>query len=248
LAEIADQSTDFSNTSPQFPLTDRQMPPDRKSNCSLVEFSRPDNFNEIPIRIGIGNFRTTFPASHLIQHHLTKENSMQKIRVLIPEEQIAGAVADLGQRISDEYRDSPLTILGVLTGSIFLVTDLMREIEIPHELGLVQASSYRGSATRPGTLSINTEYLPEIRDRDVLLVDDIFDTGRTLSAIREKLLELQPRSIRSAVLLWKTDRREVDATPDYHCFKIPDEFVVGYGLDFNNQYRHLPYIGVLEPE
>jgi hypoxanthine phosphoribosyltransferase len=173
---------------------------------------------------------------------------MPHVRTLISEQQIAAAVAALGERLTGEYQGADLTVLGVLTGSIVLVTDLMRQIALPHQLGLVQASSYRGAATTPGELRINLDFLPDIQGRDVLLVDDIFDTGRTISAICRRLQERQPRSIRTAVLLWKTSRREVEATPDYFCFEIPDEFVVGYGLDFDNQYRHLPYIGVLEAE
>ncbi|WP_437187383.1 hypoxanthine phosphoribosyltransferase [Planctomicrobium sp. SH668] len=171
---------------------------------------------------------------------------MSKIRKLIDQDEIAQAVLELGARISADYQGKDVTLLGVLTGSIVLVTDLMRQIQIPHELGLVQASSYRGTATTAGELHINLDFLPDIRGRDILLIDDIFDTGKTLTGIAEKLKELSPNSIRTAVLLWKTVRREVDAVPDYFCFQIPDEFVVGYGLDFNNRYRHLPYIGVVE--
>ncbi|SFI09964.1 hypoxanthine phosphoribosyltransferase [Planctomicrobium piriforme] len=171
---------------------------------------------------------------------------MDQVRVLIPQETISDAVQQLGRRITEDYQGHNLTVLGVLTGSIVLVTDLMRQIALPHQLGLVQASSYRGTATTPGELTINLDFLPDIRGRDILLVDDIFDTGRTLSAIHAQLQQFQPRTVRSAVLLWKTARRTVEATPDYYCFEIPDEFVVGYGLDYNHQFRHLPYIGVLE--
>ncbi|WP_437221721.1 hypoxanthine phosphoribosyltransferase [Planctomicrobium sp. SH661] len=171
---------------------------------------------------------------------------MTSIRTLVSQSQIETAVAGLGEKITKDFQDRNLTILGVLTGSIVLVTDLMRKIDFPHELGLVQASSYRGTATSPGELRINLDFLPDISGRDVLLVDDIFDTGRTLTGIAERLQKLNPRSIQSAVLLWKKVRTAVQGAPDYYCFEIPDEFVVGYGLDFNNQYRHLPYIGVIE--
>lgn len=171
---------------------------------------------------------------------------MPTVRPLISEQQISAAVARLGARISSDYQDANLTILGVLTGSIMFVADLTRRLEITHQLGLIQASSYRGTATRPEELRINLDFLPDIRGRDVLLVDDIFDTGRTLAGIGQRLQPLEPRSIRAAVLLWKTCRREVDAAPDYFCFDIPDQFVVGYGLDYGGQYRHLPYVGVME--
>ena len=168
------------------------------------------------------------------------------IRQLISRQQIASAVTQLGTRITNDYQGKDLTVLGVLTGSIVLVTDLMRQIAIPHQLGLIQASSYRGTATSPGDLAIDMQYLPDIRGRDVLLVDDIFDTGKTLSTLIGQLQFQQPRSIRSAVLLWKTARRAVEAVPDYYCFEIPDVFVVGYGLDYDNHYRHLPYVGVID--
>lgn len=168
------------------------------------------------------------------------------VRPLISEAEIQQAVCGLGRRISQEYHDRPLTILGVLTGSIVLVTDLIRQIELPLRLGLIQASSYRGDATTPGELKINTALVPDVSDRDVLLVDDIFDTGRTIRGLLERLQVFRPRSIKVAVLLWKKVRTVVDIEPDFHCFVIPDEFVVGYGLDFNDEYRHLPYIGVLQ--
>lgn len=169
------------------------------------------------------------------------------VRELISADAIQAAVADLGRRITGDYQDQPLTILGVLTGSIMLVTDLMRRIEQPHQLGLLQASSYRGPATTPGDLQINTDFLPDLRDRDVLLVDDILDTGRTLATLVERVRELGPRRVRTAVLLWKRARTQVDLRPDYVGFEIPDEFVVGYGLDYQDEYRHLPYIGIVMP-
>ncbi|WP_437194044.1 hypoxanthine phosphoribosyltransferase [Planctomicrobium sp. SH527] len=171
---------------------------------------------------------------------------MTHIRVLLTPETISDSVRKLGQELTEEYSGRDLTILGILTGSIVLVTDLIREIAIPHQLGFIQAKSYRRTETTSGQLQVNFDYLPEIRGRDILLVDDIFDTGRTLSSVREQLEEYGPRSIKTAVLLWKTARREVETIPDYHCFDIPDEFVVGYGLDYDHHYRHLPYIGVLE--
>lgn len=167
---------------------------------------------------------------------------------LIDEEEIHRKVTELGTQLAVDYRDRPLTILGVLTGSIVLLSDLIRRIDLPLRVGLIQASSYRGATTTAGTLSVNAELVPDIRDRDVLLIDDIFDTGRTLEKLTETVAAMQPRSVRSAVLMWKEGRSLVDVVPDYHCFRIPDEFVVGYGLDYNDEYRHLPYIAALEPD
>jgi hypoxanthine phosphoribosyltransferase len=166
---------------------------------------------------------------------------------LLPAETIAQRVRELGATITEAYRGRPLTVLGVLNGSVILVADLIRAIETSHRVGFVQASSYRGATTRAGELKIETSLLPEITGRDVLLVDDIFDTGRTLVRLVGELSTLRPASVRSLVLLWKLGRSEVTAVPDYHGFQIPNEFVVGYGLDYNDDYRHLPEIAVLEP-
>lgn len=168
------------------------------------------------------------------------------MRVLIDEQEIADAVARLGAVLTEEYRDRPLTVVGVLTGSMILVADLVRRIRVPHRIGVIQASSYRGTSTSPGELTINTELLPDIKGHDVLLIDDIFDTGRTLDALVEQVLAAGARSVKTAVLLWKQDRREVERTPDFHAFEIPDEFVVGYGLDYDDDFRYLPYIAVIE--
>ena len=167
---------------------------------------------------------------------------------LITADQIARRIAELGALISAAYRDRPLTLVAVLNGSVIFVADLMRSIEIPHRLGFVQASSYSGATTRAGALTIETGLLPDITDRDVLLVDDIFDTGQTISRLLDELDRARPATLRTAVLLWKEGRGQVDLIPDFHGFRIPNEFVVGYGLDYDDDYRHLPMIGVLEPQ
>jgi hypoxanthine phosphoribosyltransferase len=170
------------------------------------------------------------------------------IREIISADAIQSSVTRLGEQITRDYSGRPLTILGVLTGSLMLVADLMRRIQLPHQLGLLQASSYRGTATTPGDLRINADFLPNVAGRDVLLVDDIFDTGRTLATIVEHVRLLEPASVKTAVLLWKRPRTQVTLRPDYVCFEIPDKFVVGYGLDYDDEYRHLPYIGAIESE
>ena len=132
--------------------------------------------------------------------------------------------------------------------SIVLLSDLIRLLDLPLCVEMVQARSYRGSSTRPGPLALNLELLSSgIQGRNVLLVDDIFDTGHTLWELIPQLDELRPASIRSAVLLQKEGRCEVPMKPDFVAFTIPNEFVVGYGLDYQYQYRHLPYLAVLEP-
>jgi hypoxanthine phosphoribosyltransferase len=165
---------------------------------------------------------------------------------LLTPDQIARRVTELGTIITDVYRNRPLTILGVLNGSLIFVADLMRSIDIPHRVGFVHASSYRGTTTVPGDLTVATGLMPDIAHRDVLLVDDIFDTGRTLLRLLTELENFRPSSVRTAVLLWKEGRSEVEIEPAFHGFRIPNEFVVGYGLDYNDDYRHLPEVAVLE--
>lgn len=168
------------------------------------------------------------------------------MKILLAADEIRSGVERLAREIVVEYRDTPLTVVGVLTGSMVLLADLIRQIDLPMQVGLVQTRSYRGHALRPGTLTINAEMLPDLRGRHVLLVDDIFDTGRTLFELMVQMDELGPASLRSAVLLRKQGRCEVEIAPHFVGFDIPDEFVVGYGLDFNDHYRNLPYVAALE--
>ncbi len=169
-----------------------------------------------------------------------------KVDILISESEIQERVRALGKQIEIDYRDQPLTILAVLTGSLILLADLVRQIGIPHRIALIQTSSYRGATTVPGSLVINESFAPDVANRDILLLDDILDTGRTLDALVRQLASRGARSVRTAVLLRKLGRQEVPFEPDYCGFTIPDAFVVGYGLDFNDDYRHLPFVGVLK--
>jgi hypoxanthine phosphoribosyltransferase len=170
------------------------------------------------------------------------------MRILIGEDEIRQRVNQLGSVISADYSGRPLTVLGVLTGSLVLLADLIRVTTVPLRVALISASSYGGTRTTPGELRINSSLLPDLEGRDVLVLDDIFDTGRTMEGLLSALKSYAPASLRTAVLLWKADRTEVSFVPDYYGFRIPDEFVVGYGLDYNEEYRHLPYIGVPDAE
>jgi hypoxanthine phosphoribosyltransferase len=159
--------------------------------------------------------------------------------------EIQRRVAELAEEIARDYRDRPVTIVGVLTGCLMFLADLIRHLDLRIRVGLIQASSYRGEAMEPGPLRVDPALLPDVRGRHVLLLDDILDTGKTLAGLVERLKGLEAASIRTAVLLRKKGRQLVDLTPDYVGFDIPNAFVVGYGLDYNDEHRHLPYIAVL---
>ena len=168
------------------------------------------------------------------------------MRVILSESEISAGISQLAERLAADYEGRQLTVIGVLTGSLIFLSDLIRRLDLPLKVGLIQASSYRGRATSPAALAVADLTGLEISGRHVLLLDDIFDTGQTLSEITASLRRLEPASLRSAVLLWKEGRQRVSLTPDYHCFRIPDVFVVGYGLDYNDEFRHLPHVAALE--
>jgi hypoxanthine phosphoribosyltransferase len=136
-------------------------------------------------------------------------------------------------------------VVGVLTGCLIFTADLIRRLNLPLRIAFLTASSYRGETTVPGQLEIRDELLPDITGRHILLLDDILDTGRTLTRVAAHLTDKGAASVKVAVLLRKIGRQEVPFEPDFVGFAIPDRFVVGYGLDFNDEYRHLPFIGVL---
>lgn len=172
------------------------------------------------------------------------------MKVLISAEQIQRRLDELAWQVAEDYRQrQPMTIVGVLTGSLMFLADLVRRISLPVRIGLVQASSYRGETTTAGELRIDTGLTPDLRGRHVLLLDDILDTGRTISRLATRVRELGASSVRVAVLLRKLGRQLVPFEPDYTGFEVPDAFVVGYGLDYNDEFRHLPYVGILsQPE
>jgi hypoxanthine phosphoribosyltransferase len=174
--------------------------------------------------------------------------AIRAVKQLISEAEIREGIHRLARDIGAYYARRELTIIGVLTGSMVLVADLIRHLDLSVRVGVIQARSYRGAQTTPGPLEINASMLPEIEGRDVLLVDDIFDTGHTLETLITQLGRLGPRSIRSAVLLRKSGRQQVALVPDHVAFEIPDVFVVGYGLDYDDAYRHLPYVAMLEAD
>ena len=168
--------------------------------------------------------------------------------VLLTSDELAAGIGRLSDQVRREVGGRPLTVVGVLTGSIVLVADLIRRLEGPVTVSMVWASSYRGTATSPGTLELRLDLLPDLTGQEVLLVDDIFDTGRTLAALLAEFRRRGASNVRSLVLLRKTGRAEVEIQPDFVGFDIPDKFVVGYGLDFDGGLRHLPHLAALDDE
>lgn len=165
--------------------------------------------------------------------------------VLLNQAEIQQRVRELGRQIEADYQGQPLTIVAVLTGSLIFLADLIRQIQLPLRVALLQASSYRGTTTVAGSLTVNESFILDVAGRHVLLLDDILDTGHTLATLVERMSERGALSVRTAVLLRKIGRQEVHLEPDYCGFPIPDAFVVGYGLDYNDDYRHLPHVAIL---
>ena len=179
-------------------------------------------------------------------------------RVLFDQPAIHRRLDDIAAQISNDYRDCDLTVIAVLHGSLMFVADLLRRIPLPLKLECLSVASYHGKAQTSGEVIFKVAaaspsgggqiLLPDVAGRDVLILDDVLDSGHTLAAVREVLEKTKPRSIRVCVLLSKKKQRAREVVTDYMGFEIEDEFVVGYGLDFRERYRNLPYIGVLRKE
>ncbi len=170
------------------------------------------------------------------------------MKILLTEDQLRDGIQHMAGEIEKHYKDKPLTLVGVLMGSVVLMVDLIRLLPIPLRIALVQARGDRVGGIEPGPLVIDEDLLAfAVRDRHVLLVDDMFHTGRTLSELISQIDELRPASVHSAVLLQKEGQSEVAIKPDFVAFTIPDAFVVGYGLDYRDRYHNLPYVAALEP-
>ena len=165
-------------------------------------------------------------------------------RVLITEQQLARRIAEMAQMIQRDFSGREMVVVSVLSGTVMFLADLIRHLNLPMRLDFIGISSY-GAGTESGELIITKELRLDVRNRDVLLVDDILDTGKTMTRVLQKLKALHPRKIRTCVLLNKAARRIEDVKADYIGFEIPDYFVVGYGLDFAERYRNLPFVGVL---
>ncbi len=166
-------------------------------------------------------------------------------RVLIPEDKVDERIAQLGEQISQDYAGRQVHLIGILKGSIFFICELAKRITVPVTMDFMSVSSYGAGTRSSGVVKLIKDLDDPISGKDVLVVEDIIDSGRTLSYLLKNLSSRQPASIRLCTLLDKPERREVDVEVDYQGFRIPDEFVIGYGLDYDQRYRNLPYIGVL---
>ena len=169
-------------------------------------------------------------------------------KVLLTEEDIQKKVKEIGARITHDYEGKNLMLVSVLKGSVAFMADLMRAIDLPLKIDFMSVSSYGSGTSSSGVVKIDKDLDIDLHGVDLLIVEDILDSGRTLHYITKMLSDRGTASIRIACLLDKPERRVVPLSADYTCFDIPDKFVVGYGLDYDQKYRNLPYIGVLKPE
>ena len=170
------------------------------------------------------------------------------LKVLLSQQEIADKVCEIGKQITKDYEGKNLLMVSVLKGSVVFMSDLMRAIDIPCQIDFMMVSSYGAGVKTSGVVKIMKDLDTPLEGRDLIIVEDILDSGKTLHYLKGMLGERHPKSIRIATLLDKPDRREAPITADYVGFVVPDQFIVGYGLDYAEKYRNLPYIGVLKPE
>ena len=171
-----------------------------------------------------------------------------KIRVLVPEQEVDEKIAELGRKISEDYAGRQVHLVCVLKGGVFFMCELAKRITVPVTMDFMSVSSYGAGTESSGVVKIVKDLDQPLDGKDVLIVEDIVDSGRTLSYLMEILRKRNPRSLHLCTLLDKPERRVTDVNVYYTGFNIPDEFVVGYGLDYDQKYRNLPYIGVVELE
>ena len=167
----------------------------------------------------------------------------EHINVMLSEEEINARIAELGEQISRDHEGKEIFLICILKGASFFACELAKRITVPVNIDFMKVSSYGGGTVSSGQVSIKMDVSESIAGKEVLIVEDIIDSGNTLNLLPKILMERGPKSIRLCALLDKPDRREVDVKMDYVGFRIPDKFVVGYGLDYDQRYRNLPYIG-----
>ena len=172
----------------------------------------------------------------------------ERVRVLLTEQEVDAKIQEIGEQISKDYAGKQVHLVCVLKGGVFFMCELAKRITVPVTMDFMALSSYGDGTTSSGYITMKKELDESIQGKDVLIVEDIVDSGRTLKYLVEELSRRNPASLALCTLLDKPDRRVVDIKADYTCFEIPDVFVVGYGLDYAQKYRNLPYIGIVEME
>ena len=180
-----------------------------------------------------------------------RKSNMEKdiLKVLLTEEQLKARIEEMGAELFEQYKDKePPMFVGVLNGCFVFMADLMRAAQLKSEVEVISVSSYKNATKSSGVVQITRDLQRDITGRDIILVEDILDSGNTLYFLRSYMMAKGARSIQVVTLLDKPSRREKPITPDLSGFEVPDEFVVGFGLDYCQQYRNMPYIGVLKPE
>ncbi len=170
----------------------------------------------------------------------------ERVKVLLTEEEVDKRIRELGEQISKDYEGEEIHLVCVLRGSVFFTCELAKRITVPVSIDFMSASSYGSDTISSGKIKIVKDLEDSLMEKNVIVVEDIVDTGRTLSYLLKMLSERKPKSLRLCTLLDKPDRRVAEVDVDYTGFQIPDEFVVGYGLDYAQKYRNLPYIGIVE--
>ena len=179
---------------------------------------------------------------------MNSEMEQDILKVLVTEEELKARIADLGAALYQKYEGRRPLFLGVLKGSFIFMADLVRASQLMCDVEFIAVSSYQNGTVSSGRVQITHDLQQDITGREIVIVEDILDSGVTLSYLKQYLMVRRPASISIATLMDKPARRKADIYADYSCFEIPDAFVVGYGLDYNERYRNLPYIGVLKPE
>lgn len=172
----------------------------------------------------------------------------KRIQVMIPEEEVNGRIAEIAAQIDEDFQGEEIVAVGILRGGAYFCTELTKRIQVPVVLDFMEASSYGMGTESSGRVNITKDLIEDIEGRNVIIIEDIIDTGRTLSLLLENLRARRPKTLKLCTLLDKPERRVVDVTVDYNGFVIPNKFVIGYGMDFEQKYRNLPYIGVIEDE
>jgi hypoxanthine phosphoribosyltransferase len=169
-------------------------------------------------------------------------------KILFSEEQILERVTELGIQLSTDYREKNPLFICILKGAVMFMVDLVKKVDIPMEMDFMATSSYGASSQSSGVVRIMKDLDRSVEGREVVIIEDIVDTGLTLAYLKEILIHRRAASVKVAALFDKPEGRKVDISPDYYGFTVPNEFIVGYGLDYAEQYRNLPYVGVLKPE